>query len=169
SLVGTMNPEEGALRPQLLDRFGLYMDMKAEQDPAVRAQILRTVLRFDAERNRDNSNWLDQGRRQDNQQAEFIKTAKRNAAFIEPADDIVELCAAVAAKFGVVGHRAEIVMAQAACASAALDGRSRPTPYDVSLVAPHAVMHRRRNAAYTETFEWTQDDQHLLAQVIAAA
>jgi Mg-chelatase subunit ChlI len=64
SLVGTMNPEEGALRPQLLDRFGLFMDMKAEKNPAVRAEILRRVLRFDVERDLDYSSWLEEGRRQ---------------------------------------------------------------------------------------------------------
>lgn len=168
SLVGTMNPEEGALRPQLLDRFGLFMDMKAVPDPAVRAAILRTVLRFDAERNRDYSDWLDDGRRRDSQRKDEIKFAKRTAEYIEPADDIVMLCAAVAAKFDVVGHRAEIVMARAACAAAALDRRPAPDWRDVKRVAPHAVMHRRGNAAYTDKFEWTPADDESLAQVIAA-
>ena len=167
SLVGTMNPEEGALRPQLLDRFGLFMDMRAEQDPKVRADILRTVLRFDAERNQSYSRWLDEGRRRDNQRKSNLETARLAAKDIAPTD-VIDLCAAVAAKFEVVGHRAEIVMAQAACAAAALGGRFTPTPQDVRRVAPHAVMHRRRNAAHVEKFEWTEADDKSLEQVIAA-
>ena len=168
SLVGTMNPEEGALRPQLLDRFGLFMEMKAVPDPHIRAEILRRVLRFDAERNRDHSGWLDEGRWQDNQRKADIESAKSSAEYIEPTDEVVDLCAAVAAKFDVVGHRAEIVMARAACAAAALDRRFTPASNDVRLVAPHAIMHRRHKPAYTDKFEWTQADAESLAQVIPA-
>ncbi len=168
SLVGTMNPEEGALRPQLLDRFGLFMDMRAEPDPAVRAEILRRVLRFDVERNQDYSSWLDDGRRRDNQRRGAIESAKRTAEHVEPTDELVDLCAAVASRFDVVGHRAEIVMARAACAAAALDGRLSPAPRDVTRVAPHAVMHRRRDAAHTDKFEWTQGDEESLAQAVGA-
>jgi magnesium chelatase subunit I len=169
SLVGTMNPEEGTLRPQLLDRFGLFMDMKAEQDPAVRAEILRTVLRFDAERDLHYSRWLDEGRRQDDERQRFIERAKDTAKHMEPTDDIIGLCAAAAAKFDVVGHRAEIVMARAACAAAALDERFFPMPQDLISVAPHAIMHRRRSAAHTDRFEWTRADKESLAQVLTAA
>lgn len=170
SLVGTMNPDEGVLRPQLLDRFGLFMDMKAEQDPEVRAKILRNVLHFDVERDLPYSDWLEKGRRQDAERQRFIQHAKDTVERIEPTDDIVNLCAAVAAKFDVVGHRAEIVMARAACAAAALDRhRTFVLPQDVINVAPHAVMHRRRSAAHTDRFEWTEADEKLLAQVIPAA
>lgn len=169
SLVGTMNPEEGTLRPQLLDRFGLFMDMKAAADPAIRAHILRTVLRFDAERNQDYSSWLDEGRRRDHERQVAVESAKRAAGYIEPTDDVVDLCAAIAAKFDVVGHRAEIVMARAACATAALDERFTPALQDVRRVAPHAIMHRRHNAAYTDKFEWTQADEESLALVIPVA
>jgi magnesium chelatase subunit I len=168
SLVGTMNPEEGTLRPQLLDRFGLFMDMKAEQNPAVRAEILRRVLRFDAERDLGYSNWLEEGRRQDNERKRQVERAKKTAEHTEAPDGVVDLCAAVAARFDVVGHRAEIVMARAACAAAALDERFFPKPEDVIRVAPHAIMHRRRDAAHTDKFEWTQADEESLAQVITA-
>jgi magnesium chelatase subunit I len=169
SLVGTMNPEEGTLRPQLLDRFGLFMDMTAEQNPAIRAEILRTVLRFDVERDLDYSGWLEEGRRKDNECRHRIKSAKETAGHIEPADWVIDLCSTIAARFDVVGHRAEIVMARAACAATALDDRFTPTPQDVIRVAPHAVMHRRRNAAYTDKFEWTAADERSLAQVITVA
>jgi magnesium chelatase subunit I len=168
SLVGTMNPEEGALRPQLLDRFGLFMDMKAEKNPAVRAEILRRVLRFDVERDLDYSSWLEEGRRQDSERKRQVDRAKEAAEHIEPDDGVIDLCTAIAARFDVVGHRAEIVMARAACAAAVLDERSFPAPQDVFRVTPHAVMHRRRNAAYTDKFEWTQADGESLEQIISA-
>jgi magnesium chelatase subunit I len=168
SLVGTMNPEEGALRPQLLDRFGLFMDMKAEARPEMRAEILRRVLRFDLERNQDYSSWLDEGRSRDSERRAVVEFARRNAEFVR-ADDVLQLCADVAVAFDVVGHRAEIVMARAACAAAALDGRFSPLPWDVGRIAPHAVMHRRRDTAFTDTFAWTAADGEKLAQVISAA
>ena len=168
SLVGTMNPEEGALRPQLLDRFGLFMDMRAEANPAVRAAILRTVLRFDVERNQDYSIWLDEGKNHDSQRKAVIESAKGIVDSIR-ADHVLRLCAQVAADFDVVGHRAEIVMARAACAAAALDGRRYPLPQDVERIAPHAVMHRRRNAAFTDTFAWSQADRETLARVVSGA
>jgi magnesium chelatase subunit I len=181
SLVGTMNPEEGALRPQLLDRFGLFVEMKAELDPKVRAKILRNVLLFDRERDKllraaadgrqYRSSWLDEGYAADRQRKAEIVHARDlvDAVFLD--DEILKLCAEVAATFGAVGHRAEIVMARAAGAAAAREAAASgadvvPLPRHVRRVAPHAVMHRRRAAKYADKIEWTDSDAELLAQLI---
>jgi magnesium chelatase subunit I len=169
ALVGTMNPEEGALRPQLLDRFGLAVRMTAERSPAVRREILRTVLRFDAERVLDDSVWLAAGERGDAERKAALEAAKAAFAGVELTDQAEELCAEVAHAFNVVGHRAEIVMAQGACAAAALARRSVTTPEDVRRIAPHAVMHRRRDVAYSDGFEWLPKDDERLARVIPEA
>ena len=168
-LVGTMNPEEGALRPQLLDRFGLFVPVESERTPEVRRDILLTVLKFDTERDRDHSDWLDEGRRRDRQRRIAIEQAKEAVRSVELTSETINLCARVAAEFDAVGHRAEVVMAAAASAAAALAGRQATIYEDVAGVAPHAIMHRRRDAAYADGFEWSAKDSELLAQVIAEA
>jgi magnesium chelatase subunit I len=178
-LTGTMNSQDGAIRPQLLDLFGLYVPIKTERAPEVRRNILFTVLNFDSERDQMHSEWLDEGRRSDARRRTELQLARSVAPYIEVTRDIVDLCARVAAEFDVVGHRAEIVMAEAARATAALAGRQAAIPEDVGGIAPYAVMHRRRsitfadvfdrNTTFAETFEWSAKDAELLAQIIAEA
>jgi len=169
TLVGTMNPEEGALRPQLLDRFGLFVPASAEQDPDVRRDILLTVLRFDAERDQRDSEWLAEGASRDAERRERITGARDIVHDVEVPDGIVTLCAAVAAEFEVVGHRGEIVMAQGARAAAALDDRYTVTEDDVRGIAQYAIMHRRREAAYAEAIEWSDKDAERLEHVFSGA
>ncbi|MFB9830999.1 AAA family ATPase [Actinoallomurus acaciae] len=167
TLVGTMNPEEGTLRPQLLDRFGLLVPVTAESDPRVRREILRTVLRFDEERARPTSEWLDRGAALDGERRDRIREARDAVADVRLGDDAVTLCARIAAEFQVAGHRGEIVMAQAARATAALERRTEPTPEDVRAVTPLAIMHRRREAVYGEGIAWTDEDAATLDKVLA--
>jgi magnesium chelatase subunit I len=171
TLVGTMNPDEGPLRPQLLDRFGLFVPVAAETDPERRRQILYNVLKFDVEREKQRSDWLDQGRLLDRQERAKLERARKSAIGIEPTDDpvLLDVCASVAERFDVVGHRAEIVMARAACAAAAIEEREAATLQDVARVAPYAVMHRRRDYAYTDGFKWTEEDAGRLTEVIMGA
>lgn len=165
-LVGTMNPEEGSLRPQLLDRFGLFVPVLAEQRTEIRAEILRTVLRFDTERGRADSPWLEQGMRHDNLLRKQIAAAREAVSSVTVTDETIDLCSRVAAEFEVVGHRAEIVMARAARAVAALAGRVQAEPGDVRDIARYAVMHRRRDAAYSDGFEWSDKDGERLDRLI---
>jgi magnesium chelatase subunit I len=166
-LVGTMNPEEGALRPQLLDRFGLFVPVNAEQRWEDRREILLRVLKFDTERDRDHSDWLEKGKRLDGQRRAEVERAKAEAPGVLLTNDTIDLCARVATEFDVVGHRGEIVMAEAARAAAALAGRQATTAADVSGVAPYAVMHRRRDAPYADGFfDWLDEDVVRLKQVI---
>lgn len=168
-LVGTMNPDEGALRPQLLDRFGLFVSVAAERKPEVRKDILLKILRFDNEREMERSDWLHEGKDLDGARRAAIVRAREMVSGVELDDRTVDVCARVAAEFDVVGHRAEIVMAQAASAVAAIDGRWTTTPEDLREIAPHAVMHRRRSAAHADGFEWTPKDDEQLARLIAEA
>ena len=168
-LVGTMNPDEGALRPQLLDRFGLFTKVEAERDSEVRRKILRTVLTFDIERDKSASSWLREGRERDRERRERIERARARLKHVDLTEETIGLCARVATEFEVVGHRAEIVMAQAARAAAALDNRTRTIPEDVWWVAPHAVMHRRRRAAYADGYTWSDEDTDRLGRIIPGA
>lgn len=170
-LVGTMNPMEGELRLQLLDRFGLFVRVKAEPKLEARRQILQNVLKFDIERDKDRSDWLDEARRLDGQYRIKLEQARQNAVGIDAADEaLVDLCARVAEEFKVVGHRAEIVMARAACAVAALAEREVTTPEDVEGIAPYAVMHRRRDDdTYADDLDWSEGDKIRLKRVITGA
>lgn len=171
SLVGTMNPDEGLLRPQLLDRFGFYVGVTAEEEGSarLRAQILNTVLRFDEERDRPHSEWLAEGKRADRERCEEIRQARDRLPQVKSTEQAEILCARLAAEFNLEGHRGEIVMAQGARAWAALSGRSQTTVPDVEKVAWHAIAHRRKDADYADGIGQTHDDKTRLATVIASA
>jgi magnesium chelatase subunit I len=167
-LVGTMNPDEGPLRPQLLDRFGLLMPIEAERDRAIRRKILLHRLKFDIERAKDSSSWLAEGKEDDGVTKVELEEAKDRAASIDPTEypALLDLCARIAEEFNVVGHRAELVMARAACAAAAIAGLEVPTVAEVAGVAPYAIMHRRNDDS-AEGFKWSDPEKKRLAQVIS--
>lgn len=139
-LVGTMNPEEGELRPQLLDRFGLTVEVAAPRDPASRAEVVRRRLAYD----------LDPDGFAAAYDTEQQATRARLAAARGLLDGVVlgdrallkiaEICAA----FEVDGMRADIVTARAAAAHAAWNGRDRVTKDDLRAAARLALPHRRR-------------------------
>jgi magnesium chelatase subunit I len=178
-LVGTMNPDEGPLRPQLLDRFPLYVPIKSEKSLEARKEILRNVLTFDLERRRAHSDWLSDGDKEDDDYKDKLLAAKELVAKNnEPDEALIDVCARVAEAFDVVGHRAEIVLARAATAHAAravhIDDRPlvgneqgpTPTAADVAEIAKYAVMHRRE-AANVGVFGWSESDEVRLKTVIA--
>jgi magnesium chelatase subunit D len=139
-LVGTMNPEEGELRPQLLDRFGLSVDVAASSDPAERVEVVRRRLAFDADPAAMRARFA----------ADEAALAARVAAARERLDRVVLdermllLSAGVCARLGVDGMRADIVCAQAARALAALDGDDVVGEDHVRRAARLALAHRRR-------------------------
>ncbi len=140
-LVGTMNPEEGALRPQLLDRFGLCVEVHGESDPDTRAEIIRRRLRHDANPAAFLSTW----REEQDRQAGVIERA-RGMVNGERLDNVLtELISSLCRHNHVAGHRADIVMAEATRAHAALAGRGIATEDDVLAVSEMVLRHRRRD------------------------
>lgn len=139
-LVGTMNPEEGELRPQLLDRFGLTVEVAAPRDPRLRAEVVRRRLAYDA----DPEGFA--GAYDAEQQATRTRLAEARDRLPAVVLDegallkIAEICAA----FEVDGMRADIVTARAATAHAAWHGRARVTKDDIRAAARLALPHRRR-------------------------
>jgi magnesium chelatase subunit D len=139
-LVGTMNPEEGELRPQLLDRFGLTVEVAAPREPATRAEVVRRRLAFDA----DPDAMVARFAAGENELAEHIAQARSRIGSVELDDDALLQIASVCAAFGVDGLRADIVTARAAVAHAAWHGRDRVETEDVRAAARLALPHRRR-------------------------
>jgi magnesium chelatase subunit D len=139
-LVGTMNPEEGELRPQLLDRFGLTVDVRAPRDPATRAEIVRRRLAYEADPDAFAARFADD-------EADFtdrIVRAQKLVEQVELTDEVLTTIAELCAAFDVDGMRADIVTARAAAAHAAWNGRTDVTREDIRVAARLALPHRRR-------------------------
>ncbi|MFE7193768.1 putative cobaltochelatase [Kitasatospora sp. NPDC057541] len=139
-LVGTMNPEEGELRPQLLDRFGLTVEIAATRDPAERAEVVRRRLGYDA----DPAAFAARFAEDERALADRITAARELLARVELTDTALRQITAVCAAFEVDGLRADIVMARTAVALAAWAGRTEVLAEDVRKAAQLALPHRRR-------------------------
>ncbi|MFI6848551.1 putative cobaltochelatase [Kitasatospora sp. NPDC050467] len=139
-LVGTMNPEEGELRPQLLDRFGLTVEIAATREPAERAEVVRRRLAYDA----DPAGFAARFAEDERALAEHITVARELLPKVELTDVALRQITAVCAAFEVDGLRADIVMARTAVALAAWAGRTEVLEEDVRKAAQLALPHRRR-------------------------
>jgi magnesium chelatase subunit D len=139
-LVGTMNPEEGELRPQLLDRFGLTVEVAATRDPDERAEVVRRRLAYESDPAAFAANWS----RADAELAWRIDRARDRLPGVVLPDGALRQITAVCAEFEVDGLRADLVMARAAIALAAWHDRRAVTAADVRVAARLALPHRRR-------------------------
>jgi magnesium chelatase subunit D len=153
-LVGTMNPEEGELRPQLLDRFGLAVEVQAERDAAVRAEVVRRRIAFDQDPAAFVARWVE------TEQAERqrLAAARRLLPQVRLDDALLYLITGICTDFGVDGMRADIAMYRAAVALAAYEGRTEVCENDVRQVARLVLPHRRRRQPFDQP---TVDDQAL--------
>ncbi len=139
-LVGTMNPEEGELRPQLLDRFGLTVEVRASREPAERADVVRRRLAYEADPGGFAVEWSGA----DAALASQISEARsRLADVVLPEAELLRI-ARVCAAFEVDGLRADLVVARTAVALAAWRGRVGVTADEVREAARLALPHRRR-------------------------
>jgi magnesium chelatase subunit D len=143
-LVGTMNPEEGELRPQLLDRFGLTVEVAATRDPAERAEVVRRRMAYDADPEGFAARWADD----DADLAAHIAAARERLPRVVLGDQALREVTTVCASFGVDGLRADLVTAKAAVALAAWAGRDEVTTDDVRTAARLALPHRRRRTPF---------------------
>ncbi|MFN2451374.1 MAG: ATP-binding protein, partial [Candidatus Dormibacteria bacterium] len=137
-LVGTMNPEEGELRPQLLDRFGLCVDVVGLRDVGQRVAIVERREAFDDDPEAFIAGWAEA------EQAEADRIAQAITALSQVTvdRDVLVGIAALGIELEVDGHRADLVMRKAAQALAALNGRASVDLRDVEAVAPMVLAHR---------------------------
>ncbi|MGW2813143.1 putative cobaltochelatase [Streptomyces sp. NPDC001415] len=163
-LVGTMNPEEGELRPQLLDRFGLTVEVAASREPEQRVEVVRRRLAYDDDPAAFAARWADA----EGALRERIVAARELLPSVVLGDAVLLQIAATCAAFEVDGMRADIVMARTATALAAWAGRTEVTSEDVRQAALLALPHRRRRNPFDapgldqdkldETLEQFQDE-----------
>jgi magnesium chelatase subunit D len=139
-LVGTMNPEEGELRPQLLDRFGLSVQVSGPRDAETRARIVRRRMEFDATPERFAAAWASA----EQLLADRLAAARALVASVSIAERELLRISAVCAQLDLDGVRGDLVCAHAACALAALDGETEVTAAHVERAAHLALRHRLR-------------------------
>lgn len=139
-LVGTMNPEEGELRPQLLDRFGLTVEVAASRETDLRVEVVRRRLAYDDDPVAFAAKWADE----EGVLRARIVAARALLPHVRLGDGALRQIAATCAAFEVDGMRADIVMARTATALAAWAGRTDVLAEDVRQAALLALPHRRR-------------------------
>lgn len=145
-LVGTMNPEEGELRPQLLDRFGLSVEVRGDRDVSNRMEVVRRRMAFDS----DPEGYCENVSPQSDELRARLASARERLGSVRTADSILESIVAITTHFGVDGHRADITMLKAAKANAALEGNDEVSKDDVVAVAGMVMSHRLRRRPFEE-------------------
>ncbi|MDI6864158.1 ATP-binding protein [Thermodesulfovibrio yellowstonii] len=160
-LVGTMNPEEGELRPQLLDRFGLCVQVNSIRDKALRVEILKRKAEFDDDPEGFHKKWQ-------NAQAELaekIINAKERLKDVTINEESVSAVVDITAELNLDGHRADIVMLKTARAFAAFSGRTKITHEDIKKIAPLALRHRLKRLPFEDISQETEKLHAILERI----
>lgn len=146
TLIGTMNLEEGDLRPQLLDRFGLMVEVVAPREKTLRSEVVRRRIAFEADPTAYTAAWEAQQSALHSQ----LVIAQRLMPEVALDDALLDLISHLCCEFEVASLRADIVMHKASRALAALDGRTEVTPNDVRTAAELVLPHRRRRKPFEQ-------------------
>jgi len=160
-LVGTMNPEEGELRPQLLDRFGLCVQVTSIQDKALRKEILRRRADFD-------SNPLEFLKAWEGEQkviSQKITAAKENLYKIEIKEDVLEKIVHLTSQLNLDGHRADIVIMKTSRALSALRGKTSIDLKDIKDAVQLSIRHRLKRLPFEESGKEGEKIQALLSEI----
>lgn len=145
-LVGTMNPEEGDLRPQLLDRFGLVVDVIGERETSKRVEVIKRRLDFEAEPEKFIKKYLAEEEELKNR----IENSKKILKNIKCSDEIYELAAKISIALNVDGHRADIAVVKTAITIAAFENREEVIKEDMLRAAVLALPHRMRKTPFED-------------------
>ena len=145
-LVGTMNPEEGDLRPQLLDRFGLVVDVIGERETSKRVEVIKRRLDFEAEPEKFIKKYLAEEEKLKNR----IENSKKILKNIKCSDEIYELAAKISIALNVDGHRADIAVVKTAITIAAFENRAEVIKEDMLRAAVLALPHRMRKTPFED-------------------
>ena len=146
-LVGSGNPEEGELRPQLLDRFGLSVDVRTPDDVATRVEVIRRRDAFE----RDPEAFVQRWQKEDARLRRRIVDARARVDTVEVPDAVLERAARLCMALGTDGLRGELTLMRAARALAALEGHAVVGDAELRRVAPAALRHRLRRNPLDDT------------------
>ncbi|MGE5138024.1 MAG: ATP-binding protein [Rudaea sp.] len=145
-LVGTMNPEEGELRPQLLDRFGLAVEIRGIPDPEQRVEILERRLAFE----QDSEAFVEEWQTAEGKLSKEIESAREKLPKVKHSQLDLYAIAELTSGLEVDGHRADLVILKSARAQAALAGRDTVTEEDILLAAELALPHRLKRKPFQD-------------------
>ena len=145
-LVGTMNPEEGDLRPQLLDRFGLAVEVDGALAGEERREVVRRRIAYEA----DPFGFMDRWQEAERQERARLLRSQKLLPQVQVGDDILELITDICAEYQVDGLRGDIVMYKTAGTIAAYEGRTQVTAEDVREAAQMALLHRQRRQPFQQ-------------------
>ena len=159
-LVGTMNPEEGDLRPQLLDRFAHAVDIEGIDDTVQRVEIVRRRLDYERDPEAFYAAWFED----EHHISEEIERARVRLALVTYADRDIYLIAHLTASFKVDGHRADIVILKTAQANAAFEGRLQVSEHDIRVGAELALPHRLKRQPFQDASLQPQQLQQRMEQ-----
>ena len=146
-LVGTMNPEEGDLRPQLLDRFALSVDIRGLSDPEDRVSIMERNLAFEEDPVGFREEWMGS----EDTLSQRIETARELVDSVSYKAENLHAIAALTSSLHVDGHRADLVILKAAKSHAAFEGRPAIDLTDIARAAELALPHRLRRGPFHQT------------------
>ncbi|PWR75720.1 ATP-binding protein [Methanospirillum stamsii] len=146
-LVGTMNPEEGDLRPQLLDRFGLVVDVEGEKDPSLRSEVVRRRLDFET----DPKAFCDRFASEQQAIRDKIRQAKEIIPSLAPDETLINTAVTISLSLGVDGHRSDLTLVKTALAFAALDGQKEVRKEHLKKAAGLSLPHRMRRRPFEES------------------
>jgi Mg-chelatase subunit ChlI len=160
-LVGTMNPEEGDLRPQLLDRFALSVDITGIRDPRYRVAIMERNLAFEKDTEAFREQWVDK----EKELSDKIARAREIVNAVTYSSRDLLSIAALTASLNVDGHRADLVILKAARAQAAFEGRTAINDHDIALAAELALPHRIKRTPFQQAEMTTDQLQERIEQL----
>ncbi len=162
-LVGSGNPEEGELRPQLLDRFGLSVEVRTPQDIDQRIAVIKRRDAFE----RDPQGFRDEWALQNQGLREHILKARKLLNKVKVGDDLLRLCAQLCQALGTDGLRAELTLMRACRSLAAMQGHKAATTAHLRAVAPMSLRHRLRRNPLDDTGSGTRVER-ALTEVLGA-
>lgn len=154
-LIGTMNPEEGNLRPQFLDRFGLMVEVEAQTDVQARTEVVRRRIAFESDPTAFVSRWLGSQKIVEKQ----ITEARRLLPLVQMPDGLLKMISQLCIEWGVGSLRADIVLYKTAITLAALNSRQIVTPGDIREGADLALLHRKGKKTAPPQAGQSFDDQ----------
>lgn len=157
TLIGTMNPEEGSLRPQLLDRFALSVEVCGERNVSARCEVLQRRLDYE----RDPQSFCARYREEDEALAGRVRQARSLLPQLRYTEPLLELIARLGIELEVDGHRSDIMLLKAALATAALEGATELSVEHVYTAAELVLPHRLRRLPFEERYFAAEDIRQL--------
>ncbi|MDE2843329.1 MAG: ATP-binding protein, partial [Chloroflexota bacterium] len=159
-LVGTMNPEEGDLRPQLLDRFGLAVEVDGIMEAAERREVVRRRMAYES----DPFDFMDRWQEEEGRERDRLIRSRELLEQVSVSDEMLGLITDICAEYQVDGLRGDIVMYKTASTIAAYDGRTEVDVEDVREAAVLALLHRQRRQPFQQPHLVTEQLDNMLEE-----